>query len=355
MLLLLLLVGIALVAGGVTTCLVELTRRWSLRRALLDCPNERSSHAVPTPRLGGLAFTPVILGGLCLWTWALPDTLAGRWWAILAITSGALLVAAVSIVDDLRSLPAAARLPAHVAAGLLVAVVTGGVSVVDAGPLGLALVPSPWSLVLATLWIAWFVNAFNFMDGIDGIAGSQALVAGLAWMAYGVVEGQAVLVGAGAVVSGTAGGFLVHNWPPARIFMGDAGSAPLGLVLATVPWALGRADLWLPSLLPLWPFLFDAGFTLARRTARGERLWEAHRSHLYQRLVIHGWSHGAVSMLYAGLAAAGAASGLLLLSADGPAASAWLGIPVVGSGLLWATVALAERGDARAARSRSDA
>jgi len=352
---LLILVGLALVSGGLTACLVEGIRRWSQARALFDLPNARSSHARPVPRLGGLALAPVLLLGLGLWAWRLPPGLDGDGRALLAVLGGAALVALVSLIDDLRSLPPAVRFPAHLLAGFVVAGASGGITLIAAGPLGTVDVTAPWSLVLAALWVTWFVNAFNFMDGIDGIAGTQALVAGGAWIAYGLVTGAPLLMGAGAVLAGTALGFLAHNWAPARIFMGDVGSAPLGLLLATVPWALGRADLWLASLLPLWPFLFDTGVTLLRRAARGERLWEAHRSHLYQRLVIHGWSHRAVATLYAALAAAGAAGGVLLLTSATALASSWVGIVAVGCTLLWATVAQAERTEPRAAGTESDA
>lgn len=355
MLLPLLLLGLALVAGGVTAVAVELVRGWAARRALLDLPNERSSHHVPTPRPGGLAFVPVLLVGLALWWWCLPVSLRGDAAPLLATIAAALFIAGVSLRDDVRPLPPVVRLCAHLAGAALVMASVGGVRTVTVWPLHVDVVVSGVSLAVGILWAAWFVNAFNFMDGVDGIAGTQALVAGLAWVAYGALVPSVFLMGAGALLAGTMAGFLLHNWPPARIFMGDVGSAVLGLLLATTPWVLGPSDLLVASMLPLWPFLFDTGLTLVRRGLRGERLWEAHRSHLYQRLVISGWSHRAVSLLYGGLAAAGAVAGVVMLGAPRPLTAAWPLPVVAGALVLCATVAYAERASLDPARPRTDA
>lgn len=347
--------SIAVLAALATACLVEAVRRWSLRLALLDQPNDRSSHVVATPRLGGLAFVPVLLGGLWLVSrtgTALPPA---QRTALVALIATGLLVAVVSLIDDLRPQPAWLRLLLHLTAAGVVVAVAGGIRVIDAGPLGALQLAGPVSIVVTILWIAGFINAFNFMDGIDGIAGTQALVAGVGWVAYGLATGLPLLTLCGALLVGTAAGFLVHNWSPARIFMGDAGSALLGLLLATVPWVLGRSDLWMVSLLLLWPFVFDTGITLVRRLLRRERLWEAHRSHLYQRLVIHGRSHRAVAGAYGALATLGLASGAALVSG----AAAWAPLGLAATALaalgLWLTAAYAERAEPRPARSRSDA
>ncbi len=355
MLLPLLLLGIALVAGGVTAVTVELVRGWAARRSLLDLPNERSSHHVPTPRPGGLAFVPVLLGGLALWWASLPPALRGDAVPLLATVASALGIAAVSLRDDVRPLPPAVRLCAHLAGAALVMASVGGVRTIVAWPLDVHVTVPAVGLAAGILWTAWFVNAFNFMDGVDGIAGTQAFVAGIAWVGYGVLASSVLLAGAGALLAGTMAGFLIHNWPPARIFMGDVGSAVLGLLLATTPWVLGPADLWLASILPLWPFLFDTGVTLIRRGLRRERLWEAHRSHFYQRLVISGWSHRNVSLLYGGLAAAGVLAGLVMLGAPRPIAAAWPLPVVTGALVLCATVVHAERASLDPARPRSDA
>jgi UDP-N-acetylmuramyl pentapeptide phosphotransferase/UDP-N-acetylglucosamine-1-phosphate transferase len=346
--------GTAVLAAIATACLVEGVRRWSLRLALLDEPNHRSSHVVATPRLGGLAFVPVLLGGLVLVSWTSPAATTGQRTALTALVATGLLVALVSLIDDVRPQPAWLRLVLHLVAAAVIVAVAGSIRVVDAGSVGSVYLAGTISTVVTVLWIAGFINAFNFMDGIDGIAGTQALVAGAGWVAYGLLTDLPLLTLCGALLAGTAAGFLAHNWSPARIFMGDAGSALLGILLATVPWVLGRSDLWLVSLLLVWPFVFDTAFTLVRRVRRGERLWHAHRSHLYQRLVILGRSHRMVAALYGVLATLGLGAGVALVTG---AALAPLGLVVIGlaAGGLWMTVACAERAEPGAAGSRSDA
>jgi UDP-N-acetylmuramyl pentapeptide phosphotransferase/UDP-N-acetylglucosamine-1-phosphate transferase len=239
---------------------------------------------------------------------------------LLVVVIGA-LVSVVSLVDDVWALNAPVRLLVHLGAAAAVVFGIGSVATIDAGALGSATLPgvvAPW---LTVLWVAWFINAFNFMDGSDGIAGVQAAIAALSWILFGWIGGSATLIWCGALLLGSTAGFLVHNWSPARIFMGDAGSALLGFLLATVPWVMGTDRLWLPTVLVLWPFLFDTLFTLGRRAVRGERLWEAHRSHLYQRLIVGGWSHRAVALLYAGLASLGLLGGWALMTAQ-----SWLAV-----------------------------
>ena len=281
--------------------------------ALLDTPNHRSSHVVPTPRLGGIGVVATLLGGLAwlAWSAAAPGdavaTSLTRLGTIGAVVSG------VSLLDDLRSLPAPARLAVHLVAATMLALAVDRVGVLDAGPLGARRLSGAAAIAVTVLWVAWFINAFNFMDGSDGIAATQATVAGVGWMAFGAWQGVPALVLCGALLCGTMAGFLTHNWSPARIFMGDAGSAFLGFLLSSVPWVIGGDRLWLPSVLILWPFLFDTVATLMRRAVRGEPVWRAHRSHLYQRLIVGGWSHRAVATLYGALALLGMAAALSLL------------------------------------------
>ena len=167
---------------------------------------------------------------------------------------------------------------------------------------------------LAFLWIVGLTNAYNFMDGIDGIAGGQAVVAGLAWALFGMIEQQTLIAMLGLLIAGSSAGFLMHNWQPARIFMGDVGSAFLGFTFASLAvMAWPNVRLAAAGALVVWPFVADAAFTFARRAARGERVMEAHRSHVYQRMNQRGLSHAAVSMIYTALAAIGAAAAILLL------------------------------------------
>jgi UDP-N-acetylmuramyl pentapeptide phosphotransferase/UDP-N-acetylglucosamine-1-phosphate transferase len=285
-------------------------RRWGQRR-LLDIPNERSSHTRPTPRGGGLPLIAVALGTWC-WTQGIDGLLGGR--GVLVLVLGAIIVALVSWIDDLQGMPFRQRLAAHVTAAVLVLLNAPPPATVffpGIGELSLGLFAWP----LALVWIAGLTNAFNFMDGIDGIAGGQGLVAALGWVALGLsfhgnfIAALGLFLAVGCVV------FLVFNWPPAKIFMGDVGSATLGFLFAAMPFVMNAApftperSFWLVGVAFVWPFVFDSGFTLVRRWRRGEKITDAHRSHLYQRLVIAGWSHARTSLLYIGWAASTGVAG----------------------------------------------
>jgi Fuc2NAc and GlcNAc transferase len=159
-------------------------------------------------------------------------------------------------------------------------------------------------------WLVWLINSYNFMDGIDGIAGIQAVVAGAAWAVLAAWLGLSSTFLFSGVLASAALGFLIHNWAPARIFMGDVGSAFLGFTLAAIPLLAGRelADVQFRSILPavavlfVWYFVFDSLLTFFRRLLRGHKVWEAHREHIYQRMIISGWNHSQVALIYAMLA-----------------------------------------------------
>jgi Fuc2NAc and GlcNAc transferase len=236
---------------------------------LIDKPNARSSHQSPTPRGGGLAIvTSILLAALFATT---PATHA--WWPPLL---AALPIALLGLLDDRYGMPAAVRLAVQ-----LVSAAAFMLWVDDARNGAVATV----ALVIAIPGIAWASNLFNFMDGIDGIAGAQALFLGLAggWL---LLPGNPTLAALLWITAAASSGFLVWNWSPARIFMGDVGSAFLGFLIAAVAAAtIVAGELSLPVWLILWSvFLADSGVTLARRVLRGERWWIAHRSHAYQQL-----------------------------------------------------------------------
>jgi len=276
---------------------------------VLDEPNERSLHARPVPRTGGVATVLALAGAF------------GGWQAMqgLSAQAGDLLIAAafialLSFADDLRPLPAAVRLIGHVlAAGWLAA-------------RGFVLFDGGWWAVLSALGMVWMLNLYNFMDGMDGFAGGMA-VFGFGFLGLaGWQAGDATFAGFCWVIAAAAAGFLPWNFPPARIFMGDAGSATLGLLAGGASvWGVreGVFGWWLP-LLVFSPFVVDATVTLFRRALRGERVWQAHRSHYYQRLVLSGWSHRkAVLAEYALMLAAGASALMLPQTAVWPGLVAW--------------------------------
>ncbi|MHB1188692.1 MraY family glycosyltransferase [Thiobacillus sp.] len=243
---------------------------WLLRRGSLpmDHPNERSLHETPTPRIGGLG----IMAGVGVASAWLADGM------LLPVMLAAFALAAVSVLDDVRGLPVALRFLAHffaAAACLLALGLTG------------------WALVGATLAVVWMTNLYNFMDGSDGLAGGMAAI-GFGALALAAWLGDAPgLAAFCAAIAASALAFLCFNFPPARVFMGDAGSIPLGFLAAALGILGAMQDVW-PWLFPLLvfsPFIVDASVTLGRRALRGEKVWQAHRSHYYQRVVQLGATH----------------------------------------------------------------
>lgn len=247
----------------------------------LDKPNARSLHAVPVPRTGGLG---LLLGIAASWFIIAPK-LSWTWWMALA------LVIVVSLTDDLRGLHASARLGAHLLAATLAA---------------FALLPTdtaPWLIAAVILGIGWLGNLYNFMDGSDGLAGGMALIGFGTYAAASYFAGSTQFALMNLAIALAAGGFLLHNFHPARIFMGDAGAVTLGFLAATqglIGWLQRDWTWWFP-LLVFSPFIVDASTTLARRTADRARIWQAHRDHYYQRLVQLGWGHRRTALVEYGL------------------------------------------------------
>ena len=316
-------------------------RRWAEKREILDFPNERSSHTLPTPRGGGLAivFFPVV-GLVTAWlinpTWLL--------WALSAYLFGAVLIAAVSWLDDLRPLPNRIRFAAHSVGAILVIFGFGYWHSMDIPLVGQ--LNFGWlGLLVAFLWIVGLTNAYNFMDGIDGIAGGQAVVAGAGWAALGSLSDQPLVAILGLLLATTSLGFLGHNLPPARIFMGDVGSAFLGYTFAVLSVIAAAKDprFFLIGLLLVWPFVFDTTFTFFRRLRKRENVFAAHRSHLYQRLVISGLNHRFVTLIYMGLALVGTILSLLLfIRVNGSELVVAIILPLLCLGL-WAFVIYQEK------------
>jgi UDP-N-acetylmuramyl pentapeptide phosphotransferase/UDP-N-acetylglucosamine-1-phosphate transferase len=287
-----------LLAAGLTPLLAAGARR----RGLLDVPNARSSHILATPRTGGAAFVSAFLVGI-----AIANAQGALTHEARLVVGSATVLALLGLADDLRSLSAGVRLLVQVAVAWVL------VLVLDWQLLP-SLMPNGIGAAVTVLWIVACTNAYNFMDGIDGIAGGQAVAAGLGWAVLGFVIGSPPAAAIGLLVTAAVGGFLIYNRAPAKVFMGDAGSAFLGFLFGAMPLAVGhdRPDFMIWAALLVWPFLFDTGFTLIRRIRRREDIFSAHRSHLYQRLTIAGSSHSRVALLYVFLALIGVAASIAL-------------------------------------------
>ena len=262
--------GLALVTCGlILAMLLKTGLAW---RLATDIPNDRSLHTRPTPRIGGWGIVPVSV--IAMLVAAPPMWLAA---------AGTAFLAAVSQIDDRRGLPARVRFGAHL---LAVAAL-------------IALNPAPvpwWALAAVGFLMLWLVNLYNFMDGSDGLAGGMALF-GFGGYAVAALSGPTPQIDLGiasAAIAGAAAGFLLFNFHPARIFLGDSGSIPLGFLAGALGywgWLKGTWPVWFPALV-FAPFIADASVTLLRRLARGERFWQAHREHYYQRMVQLGMGHG---------------------------------------------------------------
>jgi UDP-N-acetylmuramyl pentapeptide phosphotransferase/UDP-N-acetylglucosamine-1-phosphate transferase len=302
---------------GATALGVRLILPWLRARAVLDRPNARSSHTQPTPRGGGVVVIGVLI--VSIWAIALANGAPLRHVAIMSMELAAL--ALVSWIDDRRGAPVWLRLAVQVAA------VTAGLANIGLAAFAERNGISPWLLAIPVglAWM-WFVNLYNFMDGIDGITGTETASIGVGLVALAVVTlGSVAGLGlTGLALAGAAIGFLVWNWHPSRIFLGDVGSVPLGFLVGGLLIEAALAGQWAPALiLPLY-YLADATFVLVRRALAGQKPWQAHKTHFYQRAHQGGLSHGQISLCIGALNAV-----LIALAA------------VAGLGWTWLALALA--------------
>jgi Fuc2NAc and GlcNAc transferase len=272
-------------------------RRHAVRWGFVDVPNERSLHTTVMPRGGGVVIVAAVLAGLaCL-------TIAGAIDVSTAAGFAALggVVSAVGWIDDRASLPAGWRLLVHLAAAVGAVALWGAFDVVLLPGYGTVRLPTALAGAMTAVWIVGLLNAYNFMDGIDGLAAAVGVTVAALWL-WAAGPSVPFVAGAGAIVAAACAGFLWHNWAPARIFMGDAGSGFLGFAFAVLPLiafeAAGDARLPVAAVFFVAPFVFDTLLTFVRRLLNGENVLQAHRSHLYQRLVLCGWAHHRVAALY---------------------------------------------------------
>ena len=285
---------------------VEFWRRFALKKKHLDIPNERSSHTEPTPRGGGLVIFIVTISFLSGWFWS-----DESFKEFVPFLIGASLIAIVSWLDDLYSLPNLLRFAFHTIAAVLAIFFINHFRQIELPLISTFHLNAFFGQLLTLIWIVGLTNAYNFMDGIDGIAGVQGLFAGLGWCLIGILTGQSFLAICGGLILACCAGFLWHNWHPAKIFMGDVGSAFLGYSLAVLPLFAAREPeidnlAFVIGVLLVWTFVFDATLTFIKRAFKRENVFSAHRSHLYQQLVIKGLRHDRVSLLYGAMSLVGA-------------------------------------------------
>lgn len=305
-------IAVTAAVGALSFLLVGMVLSFARRAGAMDTPGARSSHATPTPTGGGLGLVGAIaIVGLL----AGPGPLAvsagqgaypGFWPAVVLLALGLSLV---GFIDDVRGVPAAARFVLQLlAAAAALAIlgrgfgpVSGPGSGPDFGPDFGAGYGVPF--IAVTLVLTWTMNAYNFMDGSNGMAGLQGMFSGVLLAVLFGIGGQPELGFAAAAVAAACGGFLPWNFPGARGFMGDAGSVPLGFLLGALclVGALSGALPWPVALLVLAVFHIDAGLTLLRRLWRRERWYTAHREHVYQKLISKGWTHAKVALAYMAL------------------------------------------------------
>lgn len=255
---------------------------------IVDHPNERSLHILPTPRGGGVAIMSAVAAGslLHIW-WSGGEQGFVRW-----IGAALVVVATVSYIDDRYHVAVAHRLIAHIAGAVML--IVGGLSLHAIVLPWLDWNPPVWlGASLSLLFVVWMINLYNFMDGMDGFAGGMAVCGFCLFAIFGLLAGNEQFAVISAIIAASAAGFLCFNFPPARIFMGDIGSSTLGLLAASF-------SLWgaMDGIFPFWiavlvfsPFIVDATVTLLRRLRRHELIWRAHKTHYYQLLAQAGWGH----------------------------------------------------------------
>ncbi len=252
---------------------------------LLDQPNNRSLHSTPIPRSGGLAIAATLFVMFIINITALPEV-------VINIAIGALVIFSISVIDDIKHVPSILRLGFHLSgAGWLVYAGFGLDSVILPGGEEIIL-SKPVSWIITILLVTWMTNLYNFMDGMDGFAGGMTVI-GFSVLAFVFLPNSLTMAMVSIIIVTATLGFLVFNFPPAKIFMGDSGSSLLGYLAASLMLTADKTDvmpIWL-SVIVFSPFIIDATITLIARVSKKQKIWIAHKQHYYQRLVESGWSH----------------------------------------------------------------
>lgn len=290
-------IWLILAAGVAAWWMTAALRRYALSRSLMDIPNARSSHTLPTPRGGGLSFVVAFL--LAALSMAIAGPIAPS--VVVGVLGAGGLVAVIGFMDDHGHIAARWRLLGHFAAAAWGLAWLGGMPPISV--FGVTLAPLWLSSLFGALYLVWLLNLYNFMDGIDGLASVEAICVCVgASLLYWVTD-HAHHAWLPLLLAATVAGFLCWNFPPARIFMGDAGSGFLGMVLGLLALLAGWVNplLFWGWLILLGVFVVDATFTLVRRLLRGDKVYEAHRSHAYQYATRHHGSHRTVTLAVAAI------------------------------------------------------
>lgn len=283
-----------LISALICLALTSIILHSKFGKEIQDIPNERSLHKTPIPRIGGVGLMAGILTG---WAWMFYSLV---WWLVLPVV----LLFVVSLIDDMQGLPVNKRLAAHV---LAAAILIGGSGLIAQQGVIIAVV-----LLFITVWMT---NLYNFMDGSDGLAGGMALFGFTIYGVAALMNSNDAFAMLNFTIGASALGFLYNNFHPAKVFMGDSGSIPLGFLAAGIGlwgWQQGCWPAWFP-LLVFSPFIADASVTLVKRTLRGAKISEAHREHYYQRLIQMGWGHRNVAIVEYGLMLAAGISAIWAL------------------------------------------
>ncbi len=285
------LIQLFLFVAVLTAVLIGVFKNLSIKNHWLDKPTDRGSHHQAIPHIGGVVMMLILI--LCVILLAANDYLAwnsASIWLLIIIVLGL-----VGFIDDIRDLSKRLRFVAQIVVAMIAVGYFGGINSLNIGFIDIEL--SLASYLIGFVWVLGFINMYNFMDGINGIAGFQALIAGLifaVWLSYFQLTGESMLF---LAVAAVACGFLYWNFSPPKVFMGDSGSTMLGGLFAVISLQLHNQfnlSIIFPILLFAW-FLSDTIYTFSKRLIRGERVWEAHRQHIYQQMAPNPSDHTKVT------------------------------------------------------------